>query len=754
MMNRFFTLLFAACCLTAVGQVPEYVPTYGLVAWYELDGNGLDESPAHLDINSDSNPPAADRFGQGGAALRFENDPIFSSHPQLNLTAKDTFTVSLWLQIDDVSPSFALIGNNSGSGEENKGQLMYGWGAGSENSAWHVNSPEAPGFGNFSNQVDLEPDTWIHLVYIKSGNDFQFYKDGMPYGFGQYEYAQPYSDDPTWIGGGNDCCNLGLIGELDDLGIWDRELTQEEVTELFNATPPSDNLALEFSGIGNYLGPNAGFLEVPFADALDRTGEESFTIASDVLFAADDFPYALYHTGQDGDPENSIRFNIATSELEFMWENNGDNYKLECALSTTSVGTLATGVWHNIAATWDGVTLILFVNGIEVASDSPMNGGPGETEDRPFYWGSHLGGNELNGQLDNAQFWNIGLTEEDIQSYLDCPPTGSELGLEAYWTFDGPEVNLILDITGNGHHGFAQGVQKVHSTRPECPLISGCTNAEACNYEPTATEDDGNCIFPVVGQDCQAGEFLCGEGTVWDSQTQMCLPEVECDSVYNPDVDLDNFIGLTDILALLSYYNASWPPWQCGDPLEYQGYDYETVQIGEQCWFAENLRAENYRNGDLIPNDLNNNQWVEATEGALSVYGDEALNVSLYGRLYNWYAATDDRALCPSGWHVPADSEWTALTNGLGGDSIAGEKIKSIDGWNGTNSSGFSGLPGGNRRDSDGNFYFIEHNAFWWSTTTVNDKSVDRSLGNHTAVIRSESSQQYGHSIRCIKDSE
>ena len=123
-MKRFFTLLLTASCLTAVGQLPDYLPTDGLVAWYHLDGNGLDASPAHLDINTDSNPPASNRFGQGGAALRFENAPIFASQPQLNLTAKDTFTVSLWLKTEEVSPSFALIGNNSGSGEENKGQLV------------------------------------------------------------------------------------------------------------------------------------------------------------------------------------------------------------------------------------------------------------------------------------------------------------------------------------------------------------------------------------------------------------------------------------------------------------------------------------------------------------------------------------------------------------------------------------------------------------------------------------------------------
>ena len=293
----------------------------------------------------------------------------------------------------------------------------------------------------------------------------------------------------------------------------------------------------------------------------------------------------------------------------------------------------------------------------------------------------------------------------------------------------------------------------IDNVRIETRCTLGCTDPLACNYDSQATCHK-DCIFPVVGQDCQGGEFLCGEGTIWDSQTQMCLPEAECDSLYNPDVDFDDYIGLTDILAILSHYNNEWPPWQCGETLEYQGYDYETVQIGEQCWFAENLRAENYRNGDVIPNDLNNNQWIDATEGALSVYGNGDLNLSIYGRLYNWFAATDERALCPNGWHVPADSEWTALTDGLGGDSIAGEKIKAIDGWNGTNSSGFSGLPGGNRRDSDGNFYFIEHNAFWWSTTIVNDKSVDRSLGNHTAVIRSETSPQYGHSVRCIKNTE
>ena len=179
----------------------------------------------------------------------------------------------------------------------------------------------------------------------------------------------PFPDVNLYIG--SRTSTAWFHGAIDDVGIWNRALTTEEIGELYSesteAEPSTENLALEFSGISDYLGPNAGILETPFADALDRTGSDPFTIASDVLFDADGFPYALFHTGQDGDPENSIRFNISTSELEFMWENTGTNYKLECALPATTVGILDTGVWHNIAASWDGVTLTLFVNGIEVA---------------------------------------------------------------------------------------------------------------------------------------------------------------------------------------------------------------------------------------------------------------------------------------------------------------------------------------------------------------------------------------------------
>ena len=109
----------------------------------------------------------------------------------------------------------------------------------------------------------------------------------------------------------------------------------------------------------------------------------------------------------------------------------------------------------------------------------------------------------------------------------------------------------------------------------------GCTDHEACNYDADAIFDDGTCY------DCDIPASHCGVGTMWDAETQTCI-------VANPaDINFDGCVQLNDLLDLLSAYGdcgAGESPWQCGDPLEYQGYDYETVQIGEQCWFAENCK--------------------------------------------------------------------------------------------------------------------------------------------------------------------
>ena len=98
----------------------------------------------------------------------------------------------------------------------------------------------------------------------------------------------------------------------------------------------------------------------------------------------------------------------------------------------------------------------------------------------------------------------------------------------------------------------------------------------------------------------------------------------------------------------------------CDSP-SMDGYDYAVVEIGDQCWFAENLRTTVYADGSAIPEETDNTAWLGLSTGARCDYDNDASNVATYGRLYNWYAATDAAELCPTGWHVPIDDEWTAL---------------------------------------------------------------------------------------------
>ena len=266
----------------------------------------------------------------------------------------------------------------------------------------------------------------------------------------------------------------------------------------------------------------------------------------------------------------------------------------------------------------------------------------------------------------------------------------------------------------------------------------------------------------------------CLDGTVWDDGLQGCI-------VANPsDSNFDGCVQLNDLLDLLTAYGdcaAEESPWQCGDRLSYLGYDYETVQIGEQCWFAENLRSENYENGDAIHSNLSASEWSNTTSGAMAVYGegssacntytpegdacDEAWSLNEYGRLYNWYAVDDARGLCPSGWHVPTDGEWTVTIDFLGGESIAGGQMKTDYGWpnggNGTNSSGFSGLPGGERSNS-GNFIGGGYYGNWWSSSQYNLIAWMRWLTaasyGDSFVYSNAENQRNGQSVRCVRDTQ
>ncbi len=189
------------------------------------------------------------------------------------------------------------------------------------------------------------------------------------------------------------------------------------------------------------------------------------------------------------------------------------------------------------------------------------------------------------------------------------------------------------------------------------------------------------------------------------------------------------------------------------------GEDFKSVKIGNQIWMAENLNVNNYANGDPITEVKSAEQWSNLTTGAWSYYNNYIANGNVYGKLYNWYAVNDERGLCPSGWHVPNNAEWTTLETSLGGESVAGGKMKSTTGWTSpntaaTNESGFLGFPGGSRNVS-GTYTNIGYGGGWWSSTEYYGSSAawNRMLNYFNSNISlSGNGKRYGFSVRCVRD--
>jgi uncharacterized protein (TIGR02145 family) len=232
--------------------------------------------------------------------------------------------------------------------------------------------------------------------------------------------------------------------------------------------------------------------------------------------------------------------------------------------------------------------------------------------------------------------------------------------------------------------------------------LSGCTDEDATNFNSAATENDGSCIYP--------GPAQCGGAST----------------------------------------------------VTFDDHTYALVGIGTQCWFAENLRSDSYLNGDPIPGNLSDAQWMSTGSGAQAVYNTDPGSLATYGRLYNWYAVNDSRGLCPSGFHVPSDGEWMTLEMALGMTSSQanatywrgtdqGTQMKTTS-WGGTNSSGFSALPGG-ARSPNGSYNGQGNYGDWWSSSPDGTHAWNRTLyPSFSNVYRYINQTRYGFSVRCVRD--
>ena len=264
------------------------------------------------------------------------------------------------------------------------------------------------------------------------------------------------------------------------------------------------------------------------------------------------------------------------------------------------------------------------------------------------------------------------------------------------------------------------------------PIVLGCTNAAYTEFDPFANTDDGSCAT-VLG--CTASN----------------------NALYNPQANTDD-----------GSCSAT-----CVDVVM-DGYTYDVVLIGSQCWFAENLRTTVYADGSGIPEITDDFDWIywhpwlhPTFWGRRCNYDNNGGNVATYGRLYNFYAVNDARALCPAGWHVPTDSDWMEFEMEYG---MSASDANSLDwryvpdyytgvdfgtAWSGWRNSYDTQAP------NDGGFYAAGINEIWWSSSSFTDVDglwygYGRGQSTYAPmyVQRQYFSPWYGFSVRCLKDTE
>jgi uncharacterized protein (TIGR02145 family) len=245
-----------------------------------------------------------------------------------------------------------------------------------------------------------------------------------------------------------------------------------------------------------------------------------------------------------------------------------------------------------------------------------------------------------------------------------------------------------------------------------------------------------------------------------NSKTQGFLPPriyfQQRDNIVNPAAGL--IIWCIDCKELLVFDGTIWKNFN-GSAATIP--DTTIVGICNQVWMGKNLDVSKYRNGDSIPNVTDPVEWSNLTTGAWCWYNNDSATYSAtYGKLYNWYAVNDPRGLAPPGWHIPGNDEWTTIVDCLGGDSTAGGAMKEAGTahWSdpnilATNSSGFTGLPGGIRNNT-GVFSDLTAVGCWWSTLAEDaTKAWILNLEVTTgALFRYATFIKTGFSVRCIRD--
>jgi uncharacterized protein (TIGR02145 family) len=286
---------------------------------------------------------------------------------------------------------------------------------------------------------------------------------------------------------------------------------------------------------------------------------------------------------------------------------------------------------------------------------------------------------------------------------------------------------------------------------------TGCTNTLACNYNPNALTNDGSCIF--TGSSCDDG----------NPDTFNDFINASCNCVGSTSNGTGNGSALLPGNTLCEDENISVSGCNGQTTIEYNGHTYPLVEIGGQCWFAENLVTTSFNDGTEILLASSSQVWRDSVDAPMLAYTSYIQeSADLFGAYYNAPVVLNEKNVCPTGWHIPTDCEWMYMEGSLGmsifeqqavsyrGQGIGGA-MKTVTDWvlpnsGATNSTGFSAVPAGYLQADGGNPGIYFNSQFWTSTLNANFLAFRYLEYDKTSIGRIFAGPGSGISIRCIKD--
>jgi uncharacterized protein (TIGR02145 family) len=337
-------------------------------------------------------------------------------------------------------------------------------------------------------------------------------------------------------------------------------------------------------------------------------------------------------------------------------------------------------------------------------------------------------------------------------------------------TGSGSFTSSITGLTGNttyyvrayatNSEGTAYGQEISFRTSPVLPQVT----TDAPSATGTATGTGGGNVTN------DGGAAITARGVCWNTSPN---PTV-ANSKTSDGTGTGTFVSsITGLLANTTYHVRAYATNSVGtsygsdlvfttDPVtvsDNDGNTYNVIRIDGQVWMKENLKTTRLNDNSAIPNVTNAGTWSTLTTGAYVWFNNDVANKNTYGALYNWHAVNSGK-LCPAGWHVASDEDWLTLVAKLGGEDVAGGKLKETGTthWTSpntgaTNESNFTALPGGWRRGDNGSFESLATFGYWWTSTSLSPSSWFRKTGyNEARIFRDLIDPKYGMSVRCIKN--